>query len=164
MRTDPRGSIVHDYAAVKAAIETSSSVSEVLRKLGLRAAGGNYRALKNACVKHSLTLPTPDSEVFRAAQRKSLLANRPPLRTDDEVFCENSSYSNRVALKNRLRKIWTDWTCSGCGLGEIWNNKPITIQLDHINGVYNDNRIANLRLLCPNCHSQTETFAGRKQK
>lgn len=51
-----------------------------------------------------------------------------------------------------------------CGLGNNWNGKPLVLILDHINGIYNDNRIENLRLLCPNCNSQTDTFAGRNCK
>lgn len=43
----------------------------------------------------------------------------------------------------------------------MWNGKPITLQLDHINGVGDDNRIENLRVICPNCHSQTDTFGNR---
>jgi len=48
-----------------------------------------------------------------------------------------------------------------CGLTE-WNNKPISLELDHINGINNDNRLENLRIICPNCHAQTPTYRGRK--
>lgn len=51
--------------------------------------------------------------------------------------------------------------CSECGLGPNWNNKPLTLQVDHIDGDNQNNDLDNLRLLCPNCHSQTETFAGK---
>ena len=51
--------------------------------------------------------------------------------------------------------------CACCGNAGRWQGQPLTLQLDHVNGRYNDNRLENLRWLCPNCHSQTETFAGR---
>jgi hypothetical protein len=51
--------------------------------------------------------------------------------------------------------------CEECGQKPVWNNKPLVLQLDHINGNNNDNRIENLRILCPHCHTQTDTFAGR---
>jgi len=51
--------------------------------------------------------------------------------------------------------------CALCGNSGEWQGKPLTLQLDHANGRYDDNRLENLRWLCPNCHSQTETFAGR---
>ncbi|MGB2240169.1 MAG: HNH endonuclease [Pseudomonadales bacterium] len=55
------------------------------------------------------------------------------------------------------------YNCSSCGIGDEWNGKPITLQLDHINGVNNDHRLDNLRMLCPNCHSQTDTWCGRNK-
>jgi len=55
-------------------------------------------------------------------------------------------------------------TCSECGLHAMWNNKPLKLHLDHIDGDRKNNRIDNLRLLCPNCHTQTSTYAGRNNK
>ena len=54
--------------------------------------------------------------------------------------------------------------CAICGIGPVWCDQPLVLQLDHINGVNNDNRIENLCYLCPNCHSQTPTFAGRNSR
>ena len=53
--------------------------------------------------------------------------------------------------------------CEECGITE-WNNKPLTLQIHHINGIHNDHRINNLKLLCPNCHLQTENYAGANNK
>ena len=52
------------------------------------------------------------------------------------------------------------YECSQCGISE-WNNKPLTLELEHKNGNNRDNRVENLCLICPNCHSQTDTFRGR---
>lgn len=81
----------------------------------------------------------------------------------EEVLIENSTYA-RQHLKRRLLKegLLTD-VCAECGLAEVWNGKPIVLHLDHINGTNNDNRLENLRLLCPNCHSQTKTYCGRNK-
>ena len=54
-----------------------------------------------------------------------------------------------------------EYKCKECGIENLWNNKPISLQLDHINGIKTDNRLENLRFLCPNCHSQTETFGSK---
>lgn len=54
--------------------------------------------------------------------------------------------------------------CTECGVGNEYNGKPLVLELDHINGKRNDHRLKNLRILCPNCHSQTPTFRGRKLK
>lgn len=81
-----------------------------------------------------------------------------------DILVENSTYP-RVHLKRQLiENHIIDNKCSECFVSGTWNNKPLSLQLDHINGVNNDNRIDNLRLLCPNCHSQTSTFSRRNIK
>lgn len=81
-----------------------------------------------------------------------------------EILVENSSYLSSGGLKSRLIKNnFLEYKCAICNINE-WNNKQLVLQLDHINGKSNDNRIENLRLLCPNCHSQTDTYAGKKKK
>jgi len=67
-------------------------------------------------------------------------------------------------LKNKLiAEGYKEAKCEECGLGEEWNGKVLVLELDHINGDKNDNRLENLKILCPNCHSQTPTFRGRKK-
>lgn len=82
----------------------------------------------------------------------------------DGILVENSTYSNGSSLKRRLikNKLLIN-KCSACGIEPYWNSRPLTLQIDHINGDYTDNRLENLRILCPNCHSQTETY-GSKNK
>lgn len=84
--------------------------------------------------------------------------------TEKDLLCENckANRSNvkRYIIKNNL----IEYKCRDCGNAGKWNNRDIILQLEHINGIYNDNRLENLCFLCPNCHSQTETFAGRKNK
>ena len=79
----------------------------------------------------------------------------------EEILVENSTLTKGYILKKKLLKAeLKEDICEICGLGNKWNGKPITLQLDHINGNHSDNRITNLRILCPNCHSQTDTFCG----
>ena len=69
---------------------------------------------------------------------------------------------NRKQLKKRLLVLnILEEKCDECGLGTEWNGKEIVLELDHINGVNNDHRLENIRILCPNCHSQTTHFKGR---
>ena len=78
-----------------------------------------------------------------------------------DVCIQNSTYHAGSLKKRLFSELNWKKKCSGCGIGDTWNNKPITLELDHINGNNSDHRLENLRLLCPNCHSQTKTFRGR---
>ena len=71
----------------------------------------------------------------------------------------NSKLKKKLYKDNLLKEI-----CYICGLKPIYNNKPLTLELDHIDGNHNNNDITNLRILCPNCHSQTDTFGGKNIK
>lgn len=83
-------------------------------------------------------------------------------KNNQEIFKVNSDYHCSSHLKKRiLRDNLLENKCSECGQLPEWNGKPLTLQLDHINGINDDHRLENLRLLCPNCHTQTENFAGK---
>ena len=83
----------------------------------------------------------------------------------EEIMVENSTYTNSMRFKKRLiESQLIPYKCAICGLKNQWNGKELILQLDHINGKHNDNRKENLRFLCPNCHSQTETFSGKNKK
>lgn len=85
---------------------------------------------------------------------------KPPYKHED-IFCANSEYSSIHRLKDKLLNIYKwKYECSICKIS-TWQNKKITLQIDHINGDNKDHRFCNLRFLCPNCHSQTITYAGR---
>jgi hypothetical protein len=80
-----------------------------------------------------------------------------------KMFVENSETRPPVIRREVLNKNLKDYSCEICKLSE-WMDNPISLQLDHMNGVKKDNRLENLRWLCPNCHSQTNTFCGRNIK
>lgn len=88
------------------------------------------------------------------AKDKNLVSN-------DDVFVEKGKHSSQFLKERIIKDSLFDHQCSECSLTSIWMGKPIVLELDHINGVGNDNRLENLRFLCPNCHSQTSTFRGR---
>ena len=143
-------------------ISTSKNMSEVLVKLDLRCAGGNYQTIKKYIELYNIDITHFETD----AERYSRLIN---YNTNNKIPIENilivNSTYNRANLKLRLvSENLLEYKCVECGnIGE-WNGKPISLQLDHINGIHDDNRLENLRFLCPNCHSQTETYAGKKNK
>lgn len=80
---------------------------------------------------------------------------------DEEVFVENSTYARHNIKRRIIQKKLLEYKCFECNLDGEWNGKPLSLQLDHINGVNNDHRIKNLRFLCPNCHTQQDTYAAK---
>ena len=90
----------------------------------------------------------------------------PPLnqRPLAEILVRNGKVRKSSQIKNRLiREGLLSEECETCWLTPEWNGKPLVLQIDHCNGDNKDWRLENLRILCPNCHSQTETFAGRNK-
>lgn len=88
-----------------------------------------------------------------------------PLRkNNNEVFVSNSKHSRHRMKERIIKEKMIPYICQICGNDGHWLGKPISLQIDHINGVNNDNRIENLRFLCPNCHTQTETYAGKNNR
>jgi len=146
--------------ALLVAITESTSIREVLVKLNLKPCGGNYLTFKNT-VKE-LNIDT--SHFTGKAHGKGVLNlvnhNTVPL---EKVLVENSTFTSSYHLKTKLLKAnLLENKCYNCSLTK-WNGKYISLHLDHINGRRMDNRIENLRLLCPNCHSQTDTYAGKNK-
>lgn len=109
--------------------------------------GFSLSALDKARKKNKLYLPTD-----------TIRKNRGPRAKDISEYLIKGSHIKTTHLKNRLIKEgMLKGVCKKCGINQ-WLGNDITLQLDHINGDNCDNRIENLRLLCPNCHSQTPTF------
>lgn len=138
-------------------VNEKNSLTEILQNFGLMNKGSNFRTLKNKLIKENID--------FSSLKLKAKKANRNSTKkTFDEIFCENSSMQRggvkKVIIKNKL----IQYECKVCGLKDEWKNQKLVLILDHINGVSNDNRLHNLRFLCPNCNSQQETFAGKNYK
>jgi len=137
-------------------IKESKTQKEALEKIGIRAAGGNFSTLKKY-----LELYNIDTSHFKKNYDHMVFLNDKNKIPLSEILKENSNYS-RKSLKKRLYdeglKIRK---CEMCGQGENWRGRHMSLILDHINGIYNDDRIENLRIICPNCNATLDTHCGK---
>jgi hypothetical protein len=150
-RSYERWRVTSDQAFADA-VQMSRFAADVLRALGLELSGGNYLAVRRRVTR--LGLDT--SHWYRG---------RPPAGRPLESILVRGGYTNRHRLKLRLiRAGLLHNMCALCGLTPHWHGQALALVLDHINGVNDDYQRDNLRLLCPNCHSQTPTFSGRNRR
>jgi hypothetical protein len=139
------------------AVKNSGSVRQVLSKLGLREAGGNYTQIKKYIGELGLEI----SHFHGMAWNKGLKREGQYLYQMKDLLVKDSSYQS-FKLKQRLFKDGIKLPqCEECGWCKQSEDRRVPLELDHINGNNRDNRLENLRILCPNCHSLKSTHRGR---
>jgi hypothetical protein len=142
-------------SALRAAIETSDCWAAAARALGYEVKGHNLRTVQRWAAHLQLDVSHFDGNNGR---RRAMKQRAMAL---DECLVANSTYP-RGKLKRRLLSAGLlKPVCEKCGQGELWNGARMSLILDHINGVANDHRLENLRILCPNCNATLSTHCGR---
>jgi hypothetical protein len=143
---------------LREAVAASLSYSDALRRLQLRTAGGNHQTLQKYVRLWGISVEHFDPD---AARRRALVRGAIPL---GEILVENSTYS-RGHVKERLYAAGVkERRCELCGQDQFWRGSEMSLILDHINGVANDNRLDNLRIVCPNSEATFETHCGRANR
>jgi hypothetical protein len=145
-------------------VKSSISIQEVMRKLGLKLAGGTNSHLKRKFIKYGLDT----SHFLGSAANRGLKHKGGPDKLLPDQILINDRLSGRKESTNKLKRALIETgvpeKCALCPLGPRWNGKKLVLQIDHLDGNNLDNRRENLRFLCPNCHSQTDTFCSKNMK
>jgi len=145
-------------------LNTSSSFVEILVKVGLDPYNGNHKTLNQRIKEENfnVSILEKNRKLNRKNHMKSLAERKS--YSLEEILVENSTFSRKNLKSKLLENNLLSYRCSICNNEGEWLEKKLSLHLDHINGINNDNRLKNLRFLCPNCHSQTDTYSGKKTK
>ena len=140
-------------------LKKSSTISEVLFKLGYTVKGNSWGYSQ---VKRRMDDLNLDYSIFKGKSAVIKTCRLNNVRKED-ILKENCKHQRTVLRRYVIKNNLIPYKCAICGCTE-WQGKTLSLELDHINGINNDNRLENLRFLCPNCHSQTSTYGSRNQQ
>jgi hypothetical protein len=140
---------------LREAVAASRSIAELLRRLGRPQNGHQRKLLRQWIAEESLST----SHFLGQAHQRGRPGPTPAKRPEEVLVRHAGGHRTKtVLLRRALREIGVAQQCDECGTGPVWRGSPITLEIDHINGDWSDDRAENLRLLCPNCHAVTTTW------
>ena len=131
---------------------------EVLKKCDLYPYGGNVKTLRSRLTEENISISHFDAYATNRGQSQ--------LRrlTDAEYFTKGHVRSSPGTKKRLITDHGWENKCKICDMGTVWHGKPLSLQIDHIDGDHENNKITNLQILCPNCHTQTSTFGSKNKE
>jgi 5-methylcytosine-specific restriction endonuclease McrA len=140
-------------------VNRCNSIADILRSFGFSIGSANYRTVHKRIQEDRIDV----SHIpLGLDSNKGRVIDGTRVHSQQYLFSGSNISSNNLK-KKLLRDGLLKNECSECGNPGVWKEKSLILQLDHINGIRNDNRLENLRILCPNCHTQTITYSGRNR-
>lgn len=154
-------SIFNNKAKLKTVLKNSSSFSDVLNTYNMNISGANVKTLK-----YYLSLFNLSTEHFKKSQKEKIIKNYLLKKRGDinNIYNSNSKVCRGILKKDIIKNNLIKYECQKCKNDGVWMGKKLTLEIEHINADRYDNRIENLTFLCPNCHSQTESWRYKNKK
>ena len=151
----------HSYTddQLRTAVENNKSISGVLKELGIIAAGGNYKTINAKITKLNIDTSHFTGKAWNQGEAYKPVMVAKPLK---EILVENSNYQTHKLRQRLISEGLKSHKCECCDNTE-WQGHPIALELHHVNGINTDNRIENLKILCPNCHAFTDNYRGKNK-
>ncbi|MFF5492031.1 HNH endonuclease [Streptomyces aquilus] len=146
---------------LREAVEHATSYADVMRDLGMDVNDTNHRRVRRAASRLGLDTSHFKRRTWAQPERP---ASEPISHRVLIVLPPDAGRTNRAQLHRALAEVGVPYACETCGNNGEWLGQPITLQIDHINGDWRDNRRGNLRYLCPNCHALTDTWCRQKTR
>lgn len=146
-------------AALREAVARSTNVTQVIRAFGVRPVGSVHAHVSRKIEQLGISTDHFVRGTTGQPSRRRL--------TPDDIFVvrhEESTRQSPARLRRALIESGMPYACAECGNAGTWNGKPLSLDIDHINGEWRDNRRGNLRFLCPNCHNQTDTWRSMNHR
>jgi len=147
----------YDDSLLADAVSNSTSIAGVLRILGVRQAGGSHHHLSKRIRALELDVSHFTGQAHNRGKRRPRLSAAEVL----VLLPADAPRRKTYLLRRALLEIGRPLACSECGIDSSWLGRPLTLEIDHLNGESHDCRETNLRFLCPNCHSQTPSYCRR---
>lgn len=148
---------------LKLKVKLHSSLGQILKDYGMKNKGGNSCTLKKRLFEENIDFTHFKMGISSNKGRKFELCKMTLEECLRVIFIPNSKF-NRISVRRYIKRFNLKPYVCECGQLPEWNNKLLVLQLEHKNGISNDHRLENIQWLCPNCHTQTSTFAGRNRK
>lgn len=148
----------YDIEQLKNAVLNSECWSDVCRKLDVTICTFNFKRMQKLCKANNI-----DYAHFAEMLNKTFRRNKKQW-LHEEVYCEKSEFPRSSLRRRILADELMPYRCGSCGNDGQWMGIDLTLEVEHINGINDDNRTSNLKWLCPNCHSQTPTYRNSKNR
>ena len=141
----------------------SFSYAEVLRKAGRKQGGGAQDTLKRKIAEYEIDISHFTGQGWNGHSNTTTKSGPNEKYQLEEVFCKNSPVTQKVLRGYVERHNILEYKCVNCGCDGNWQGGKIALEIDHENGDNTDNTVENLRYLCPNCHTLTDTYRGKNK-